>query len=345
MRKTFVSLIIGLFLNFSFVTAFAMDDYLSIDELKEKIPPTWNEIILAQNDIECTIDAVISVPEVETFPVIKVIEQGINSINLQGFVVENSTNLFFFKNLQDKDLPSVPKSTQITTLYEDLLDEEYLNEAVEKARDMIRIVWGYKDEIAFEKLGIFIVECVDSITQLPIFQETVVNFCPEYNGIAYLNRLHPFNTIKDYNYQPSNLVYTFWRDDIDYWGVFIAAPHVIGEYEDDVPLLPFARIQDTIREHVQKGYIQSINEIRLGYICLNDPEHPGEEFYLTPGWVVCGVMNSQPNLPFHPENYSQEQRYTASLLVINAQTGEWYDVNSRDIKTFDANILTWEDVR
>ena len=325
--------------------------YFSIEKLRETTLTHWSETIQAQKDIECTIDAVISVPEVETFPVLKVTYQGINNVNLDGWIEENTERTFFFKTMSDKELGSVidltGKTTHLEYYYEDSLDEEFVAQAEAKARELIHRMWGFDfDEPELEKLGVLTSEkYTNSSPQALVGSNTVVFFCPVYNGIAYLAHPSSLYIIKGYKTPPYNMVYAVWRDEVDYWGEMILVPRIIGKYENDVPLLSFVKIQDTIRQHILEGYVQRIGEIRLGYILTGDPKHPGKEFYLTPGWVVCGVMNSQPNLPFHPENYKQEQRYTASLLVINAQTGEWYDVNSRDVKTFDANILTWEDVR
>ena len=327
------------------------DMYLSIDKLRETTPTHWSETIQAQKDIECTIDAIISVPEVEIFPVLKVTYQGINNVNLDGWIEENSERKFFFKTMSDKELGSVidltGKTTHLEYYYEDSLDEEFVAQAEAKARELIHRMWGLDfDEPELEKLGVRYTEQYEnSSPQRLIGNNTAVDFCPVYNGIAHLYNPSPLYVIKGYEYPPYNEVRAFWREKIDYWGGVINIPRIIGEYEEDVPLLSFEKIQDTIRQHILEGYVQSIEEIRLGYILTGDPEHRGEEFYLTPGWVVRGVINAQPNLPFHPEAHNNTTRPYISMLIINAQTGEWYDVNSRDIKTFDANILTWEDVR
>ena len=188
-------------------------------------------------------------------------------------------------------------SSEIFARYEDSLDEETILQAEEKARGILHNVWDI-DSLNIERIG-----AVEFYNADSTFRDFSVYFCPVYHNIPYLMCPYAFYDVKGYSPMPQNLIHAFWRENIEFEGAGISIPRVIGEHVQDVPLLPFSKIQESIRQRIQEGYIQSICEIRLGYICCNNPEHPGEEFYLTPAWVVCGVMNSLPNLPFYPQEY------------------------------------------
>ena len=327
---------------FSFLLPAQADNtYISIQELREKTPSTWTETLKGgKKNFDCTVDAPIAVPEAERFPILIITYQGkIQGLEETGYCIEENTeHALFVKNRPDEKAGDSGHFDFYST-NEDALDEETIKLAEEKARKILSKVWNLNGTV-LEKIGTYVKQ--DAYSSFKLVE---VDFCPTYNGIAYLERPGSFSIIKNRTEPPNNLIYAFWREDEEYEGAYIEIPRLIGECIEDVPLLPFDNIQGVIRQRIQEGYIQSICEIRLGYISANSPDHPGEEFFLTPAWVVCGVMNSYPNIPFYPENFSPEQRYIASELVINAQTGELIDFTSHSKETFDAHILTWDDVR
>ena len=339
-RFYLMALVFVLMLSMTF-SGHADSSYISIQEMRDNVPSTWTENLKGgKENFECTIDAAVVVPEVERFPILKITYQGkIPDLEKTGYCIEENTEqALFVKNRQDEKAGDSGHFDFYST-NEDALDEETIKLAEEKARKIISKVWDLNGTV-LEKIGTYVKQ--DAYSS---FKLVVVDFCPIYNGIAYLERPGSFSIIKNRTEPPNNLIYAFWREDEEYEGAYIEIPRLIGECIEDVPLLPFDNIQGVIRQRIQEGYIQSICEIRLGYISATSPDLPGEEFFLTPAWVVCGVMNSYPNIPFYPENFSPEQRYIASELVINAQTGELIDFTSHSKETFDAHILTWDDVR
>ena len=321
-------------------SAQADSSYISIQEMREAVHSTWTETLKGgKKEFDCTIDAAVVVPEVESFPVLLVDYQGeIPGVEGTGYYVDDNTKQeLLVKTTPDEKMPKEDLSQEIV-LHEDELTEEFIRQAEENSREILGGIWDMNGT-NLERLGVVVYQ-----TENTAYRDTVVYYCPTYNGIAYLEYAGPFGGAKGYVEPPHNRVYTFCREDIDYNGAYINIPRLIGEYLADVPLLPFENIQEVIRKRIRDGYIQSICEIRLGYVGVNNPEKPGENFYLTPAWVVCGVMNSYPDLPFYPDDYSQELRYE-STLIINAQTGEVIDVHSHSKETFEAHILTWEDVK
>ncbi|MBR5960116.1 MAG: hypothetical protein IKZ98_03915 [Clostridia bacterium] len=324
------------------VSAQADCSYISIQEMRDNVPSSWTESLKGgKKDFECTIDAPIVVPEVDRFPVLKVACQGeIPGIEETGYYIENYTE----RELMVKTIPDSEKEpiegSDFQEIYDnEAMDEESLNQAEEKARKILQGIWNLGGaELERTGVGVF---CGTETT----YREITVDFCPVYNGIPYLKCPYSIHGLKNVAARPDCYAYVFWEEETEYQGAYLFMPRLIGEEVADVPLLPFSEIEKIIRQRIQEGYIQSICEIRLGYICGNDADHPGEAFYLTPAWVVCGVMNVNPNIPFYPQNYQPPSRYHMSHLMINAQTGEIIDENSRSKETFDAHILTWDDVK
>ena len=338
-RFYLMALVFVLMLSMTF-SGHADSSYISIQEMRDNVPSTWTENMKGgKENFECTIDAAVVVPEVERFPILKITYQGkIPDLEKTGYCIEENTERRAFVKTLLGEAPTNGNVSQIDAVREDSLSEEFIQETEEKAKQKLQKVWDM-DGTTLEKIGIVVYQSPNSN-----YQEKVVFFYPVYNGITYLHYSGSRFIIQDYILPPFNTVYACWREDVDYEAICFCMPKLIGEYVQDVPLCPFSKIQDTIRQYIQNGYVQSICEIRLGYICSSDPDHPGEIFFLTPAWVVCGVINDEPYLPFYPEDYHQESRYETPL-VIDAQTGEAIDFGSHNKETFDAHILTWEDVR
>ncbi|MBR5960105.1 MAG: hypothetical protein IKZ98_03860 [Clostridia bacterium] len=321
-------------------SAQADSSYISIQELREKTPSTWTETLKGgKKNFDCTVDASIVVPEVEQFPILEISYQGIvPGLEETGFYIEDNTEYGMMVVSTSEDVSKGIDYKNEIVLRNDSLSEQEINRADEKARAILSKIWDMNGT-NLEMLGITEYKATKND-----YVHILVDFCPTYDGIAYLTYPNPAYVIKDYTIPPLNTAYVFWREDIEYEGAFVYVPRLIGEYVQDVPLLPFSEIQDIICQRMQEGYIQSICEIRLGYISGNNPECPDKDFYLTPAWVVCGVINPEPNIPFYPDEYHHESRYQSSL-VINAQTGEVVDFNSRSKEAFEAHILTWDDVK
>ena len=325
-------------------SAGAESKYLSIRELRETTPATWSENLRGGKKIECTVDADIVLPEVDRFPVLTVTYQGkIPGIEETGYYIDDNDKYeYMVKTMSDSEYTKAYKKkfkssiASIKEYYEDSMTVEQIQDADLRAREIIRRVWDL-DGTELERFSA--VKSTDGKN----YQEMTVFFCPVYNGIPYLQCPGSNYVIKDLARRPYNMTYAFWEDNMEYEGSLTCIPRLTGEYLPDVPLLPFEKIQEILRRHIAEGYVQRIYELRLGYICCNDPDRPGENFFLTPAWIVCGEINSYPNIPFYP-NDSPIFRYDTPLAV-NAQTGEIIDVNSQKKETFDAHILTWEDVQ
>lgn len=124
----------------------------------------------------------------------------------------------------------------------------------------------------------------------------------------------------------------------------------VGVDIDDIPLLSFDRIMEVLEQWVTDGYVYSLNEISFGYMCFIDPEKKGEEFVLLPVWAAKGRTREDLSLPFDlktDQAVKDRGGYFSSDIVINAQTGQPYDLlnDKRPDRLHVPHIITWDEVK
>ena len=124
----------------------------------------------------------------------------------------------------------------------------------------------------------------------------------------------------------------------------------VGVDIDDIPLLSFDRIMEVLEQWVTDGYVYSLNEVSFGYMCFIDPEKKGEEFVLLPVWAAKGRTREDLSLPFDlktDQAVKDRGGYFSSDIVINAQTGQAYDLlnDKRPDRLHVPHIITWDEVK
>ena len=124
----------------------------------------------------------------------------------------------------------------------------------------------------------------------------------------------------------------------------------VGVDIDDIPLLSFDRIMEVLEQWVTDGYVYSLNEVSFGYMCFIDPEKKGEEFVLLPVWAAKGRTREDLSLPFDlktDQAVKDRGGYFSSDIVINAQTGQPYDLlnDKRPDRLHVPHITTWDEVK
>lgn len=124
----------------------------------------------------------------------------------------------------------------------------------------------------------------------------------------------------------------------------------VGVDIDDIPLLSFDRIMEVLEQWVTDGYVYSLNEISFGYMCFIDPKKKGEEFVLLPVWAAKGRTREDLSLPFDlktDQAVKDRGGYFSSDIVINAQTGQPYDLlnDKRPDRLHVPHIITWDEVK
>ena len=321
-----------------FTKAWADDQYISIIDLKESIPERWTETIQVSKDLTCTIDSQIIVPDVEQFPVLRTTFQGELNINNDEDLIVTMSKSTYAATHVPAGYASRQEGVKTITIYDDQLSVQEKKLDEEKAMYYLEKIWD-NSGIELERLGVTITQESDTGDEL-----TSVWFMPIYYGIPVLAHTGSIYVINGISEHPRDTVAVAWHDTgIAGWGITISISKIIDREVSDVPLLPFSEIQDIIRNYIQTGRVKEIVEIRLGYMLFYDEKNLNEEFILSPVWVVCGLTNIQPFVPFHKEE-NAVQRYSSSKLVINAQTGEIINFTARKKEELYAHFITWEDI-
>ena len=125
--------------------------YISIQEMQNDVPATWTETLTGGKDIECTIDAVIVVPDVDRFPILQATWQGeMEGLDPNLVIEENSEKHVFVKTLPDNVTDTWQKGVKTETLVtcESEMDPETVRQADEKAEKMLRENMEALDRIA-----------------------------------------------------------------------------------------------------------------------------------------------------------------------------------------------------
>ena len=149
----------------------------------------------------------------------------------------------------------------------------------------------------------------------------MIFFVRLYHGIPFLS--NPPYAVSLGNAEPdmpNELTYGCIAD-AEHWNAAVSAPQEIGIIAEDIPLLPFSQIEAILAERIAAGYIERLDEIRLGYRMYIDPENPGEAYILAPVWAFAGSMRASTDVPFTREEVVFMPYKNMSSFVIDAQTG------------------------
>ena len=107
---------------------------------------------------------------------------------------------------------------------------------------------------------------------------------------------------------------------------------------EDVPLLPFSKIQEIIQALVQSGRMIRVDEIQLcDLVLFITPDGSRDVYQAMPCWKVVGLIPEigSTSLPKYP-----------GWLMINAQTGAVIDPESIDPHRGRANeLITWDQLQ
>jgi len=111
---------------------------------------------------------------------------------------------------------------------------------------------------------------------------------------------------------------------------------------DDIPLISFDKILETIESYIQDGHIRSISSIELCDLCVYaSPNKDDPLTWAIPCWWVSGGWTDSPR-----NNTTAEALPDSLMLCINAQTGEAYDPydTSKDRKRLK-QLITWDQLQ
>lgn len=184
-----------------------------------------------------------------------------------------------------------------------------------------------------------------------------VCFYTTYHGIPHLISNSPFyhrlesekSEVEGRTIAPNSMVAMRIKRPGEFWTNIYTSKEV-GVDIDDIPLLPFDPIMEVLEQWVTDGYVYSLNEVSFGYMCFIDPEKKGEEFVLLPVWAAKGRTREDLSLPFDlktDQAVKDRGGYFSSDIVINAQTGQAYDLlnDKRPDRLHVPHIVTWDEVK
>ncbi len=159
---------------------------------------------------------------------------------------------------------------------------------------------------------------------------------------------------------------TFLMRNENEYSLYVNKMSVESVVAEDIPLCSFEKIQKTIEEKIEKGYIQRIYSLKFGYSIYNAKRkgnkplaaYDAECYYAVPSWVIDCVYMVDPKKTFdyHVEEELKRdpdanERYSNGFktITINAQTGEMLDpLDTSDKGWGDANykgFIPWDKVK
>ena len=327
--------------------------YVSIKELRESLPERWVGEYVVQNGAykqlekgdTVSVDVPIVVPEVDAVPVVRITwEPPIEGLDESFYISKNEWYSKTIGRNFPMDEMGFPVMEEKTTFDPELPWEDAPAIAIEEFRKYFPMMRDKELTCYFHySYG----ESEDNGFQCLYFYTT-------YHGIPHLlsNRsfLHVIESEigpNDLIDPPGNVAMRIKRPG-QFW-VNIDTSKEIGVEIEDIPLLPFEEILKAFERQVEAGHAYSLNEVRFGYMTFIDPEKKGEEFVLLPVWAAKGRTRGDLTIPFDLKNdqvVKDRSAYGCNSIVINAQTGEVYDLTGdrRENRRYVPDILTWDEV-
>ena len=107
---------------------------------------------------------------------------------------------------------------------------------------------------------------------------------------------------------------------------------------EDIPLLPWKKILETIQQHIAAGRITAIRKVELReLVLLNTPELDKEVFRAMPCWIIVGDF---------PDPRIEYSSNVTHIAYVNAQTGTFIDPFNASADRGAANpLITWESLK
>ena len=327
--------------------------YVTIAELRESLPERWVGEYIVQNGAykqlekgdTVSVDVPIVVPEVDAVPVVRITwEPPIEGLDESFYISQNEWYSKTIGRNFPMDEMGFPVMEEKTTFDPELPWEDAPAIAIEEFRKYFPMMRDKELTCYFHySYG----ESENNGFQFLFFYTT-------YHGIPHLldngTFLHTVKSEAGSNglTDPPSHIYMCIKRPGQFW-VNIATSKEIGVEIEDIPLLPFEEILKAFERQVEAGHAYSLNEVRFGYMTFIDPEKKGEEFVLLPVWAAKGRTRGDLTIPFDLKNdqvVKDRSAYGCNSIVINAQTGEVYDLTDdrRENRRYVPDILTWDEV-
>lgn len=349
------------------LSAASAEEWCSMADMCEQTPARWTQTYETKWRT-ITIDAAIEVPQVDAFPILKVMKMPVVDesllpadadvrYNLPGrfqfytgdaeYVMKSNT---MFKSIDYYPGPKLPDvlaedcsftpqdtlelaHTQLLRLYD--MDGRHfrLDETLVYSR-----IWQYKGK-----------------TSNPTYTKAITDegsYKVQLRQLLYGIPYFACNGIGD-GYEPG-----VWLSDArvsvahrgaDGYMVLAMLWQVEEVVYMDVPLLSFAEAKPAFEKEIMAGRLRTVDTIVLGYAPYTDPDDP-DVFWLLPVWYVKGGYTTDPKREFTPF-YDVDGSIAAdgierSEVVFEAQQGDLIDyMDSRKNRRRVPTIVTWEALR
>lgn len=365
-RKSLFCIFLGMLL---LLTVNASSESLtSIQQIIETTPERWTETYETEwRTIE--VDTEIIVPDVETFPIVKV--QSMPKIDDEllaeySTVTKNRTGAFQFDKLKDdylhnnwgyktidrygrNEIPTI-RPENVTISFE---------EAEALAFSEINRLWGL-DESDFLLTTLRITSCVYQYTEKngvktwgkAVSEQGRYHFYFEqiFHGIEMEGARECYET---YLTEESPLIAGFCGinfsstlDNAKIRAILLKETEVVYE---DVPLLTFSAAKEAIEQEIYAGHLRTVDEVKLCYISYLDPNDTSVR-WLLPAWYVIGDYTRDPEQEYKYiyDEYTGEEvdnGFEKHEVVFQAQAGTLLDYkDTRKTRRQVIDIITWEQV-
>lgn len=350
----------AVFLVLLHASANAQHNYLSIEEIREQTPDHWTQSYETQwRTIE--INAPVYVPEVNEFPIIRVVRapavdtallvedcdvrmnvSGILSVDfgksrlvLSGQEEHRETIVF-----SNGEIPAI--IAEGSTISAEQATDILLNRIQQmtghdnsdfriKSLTIYGPVWKYRldgdEKIYTESVttsGNYMIELEQLFHGIPY------RACGECSGrLTRDNQWLPHASVAG-NVQTENrftlTANLFCETDMPY---------------HDVPILSFSEAKSAIEKEIFAGHLRTVDAIELAYVPYLDPSEEGI-FWLLPVWVAKGGYTRDANREFISLD---EENLPRSEVVFEAQNGTLMDYSEGGSSRQVPEIITWDDVK
>lgn len=251
------------------------------------------------------------------------------------------------------------------------LDDIPFSEIIERAQTVLRAMGYEPDSFLLENpvrvWAHHICEYGTKEDVLPgyIFME----FLPKVEGIPVLSHVqesvrgNSSTKLDDAEFwQPvtSSLAYNGYLGDLT--SIHLIPLEVQQFLAEDVPLLSFDEIIDSIEGEINAGHVRKIYEIELGYVLYNEPGkfhtvESGRErsaeghaacYYARPMWQITCLYKDSPTEELQEKpGDSDDERNTLDYhqLLIDAQTGEVVRQTNAQDRCAYKGFISWDEVQ
>lgn len=346
--------------------------YVTIADIKEEAQDGWHESFLYKGK-EIKVDVDVAIPSIDKVAVLRIkwpehlvatyapVNADIFACTPAGFgysVMSKPNSLFTNTN----------KPVGIDRYVEDgaqaenspLSAAEALAFAKQELEPYVESLGGYELELSYMDAWSRQYEAIDRtnsgdildyskpLTEMGYYE---IRFNQTFQGIPYTQHDINFeNSIKaESNVSGGAMGEVFARvGSKDNYSLLFTPAQFDGVLVDDLPLASFSDIQNEIQMLIENGYVRDIYWLRLVYVRLYNPLDIGNTWVLFPVWELNGdiVQNSSaPASDYTPNELAKLKKIGGTKLLINAQTGKYYNVEDTSPDRSYAKYLTWDEVK